>query len=188
MALGGNYVWRICSYTPTLSALIRGRQTMKTRVTPSFVAIGQSQPGAGQGKVLADSELDLFHKLVPPNVKFTNLSGQEATQAGALEALQRNTWPLTLLDIMENHAPQAKFAFLSACHTVVGNEQTPDEVIHLAAGLQLSGAKSVIGILWVVDDAVAKGLFAIIPVLFGARNASILRDIVAVIVRSLLVW
>jgi len=37
----------ICSYTPTLSALIRSRQMMKKHVTPSFVAIGQSSPGAG---------------------------------------------------------------------------------------------------------------------------------------------
>ncbi|KAG0692578.1 CHAT domain-containing protein [Suillus ampliporus] len=172
----------ICSYTPTLSALIRARQTMKMRATPSFVAIGQSQPGAGQGTVLAtvDSELELVHTLVPPNTKFTSLSGEEATQAGALEALRCNTWvhlachgkqdpeqpynsrfamrdkPLTLLDIMQNDAPQAEFAFLSACHTAVGDEETPDEVIHLAAGLQFSGFKSVIGTLWVVDDDVAK--------------------------------
>ncbi|KAG0704972.1 CHAT domain-containing protein [Suillus ampliporus] len=172
----------ICSYTPTLSALIRSRQTMKTHITPSFAAIGQSQPGAGQGTVLAtvDSELELVHKLIPPNVKFTSLSGEEATQAGALDALRTNTWvhlachgkqdreqpydsrfamrdkPLTLLDIMENDAPHAEFAFLSACHTAVGDEETPDEVIHLAAGLQFSGFKSVIGTLWVVDDDVAK--------------------------------
>ncbi|KAG1718846.1 uncharacterized protein EDB91DRAFT_540926 [Suillus paluster] len=85
----------ICSYTPTLSALIRSRQAMKTRATsPSFVAIGQSQPGAGQGTALAtvDSELELVHKLVPPNVNFSTLSGDEATQAGALDALRRNTW------------------------------------------------------------------------------------------------
>ncbi|KAG0699080.1 CHAT domain-containing protein [Suillus ampliporus] len=172
----------IVSYTPTLSALIRARKTMKMRMTPSFVAIGQSQPGAGQGTVLAtvDSELELVHTLVPPNTKFTSLSGEEATQAGALEALRCNTWvhlachgkqdreqpynsrfamrdkPLTLLDIMQNDAPHAEFAFLSACHTAVGDEKTPDEVIHLAAGLQFSGFKSVIGTLWVVDDDVAK--------------------------------
>ncbi|KAG0691638.1 CHAT domain-containing protein [Suillus ampliporus] len=172
----------ICSYTPTLSALIRARQTMKTRATPSFIAVGQSQPGAGQGTVLAavDSELELVQKLIPPNVKFTTLSGEDATQAGALDALRCNTWahlachgkqdheqpynsrfamrdkPLTLLDIMENNSPQAEFAFLSACHTAVGDEKTPDEVIHLAAGLQFSGFKSVIGTLWAVDDAVAK--------------------------------
>ncbi|KAG1747306.1 hypothetical protein EDB19DRAFT_1826071 [Suillus lakei] len=122
----------ICSFTPTLSALIRSRQTMKTCVTPSFAVIGQSQPGAGQGAVLpaVDSELELVRELVPSNVKFTNLSGDGATQAGALNALQQNSWvhlachgkqdheqpynscfamrdkPLTLLDIMENNSPQ----------------------------------------------------------------------------------
>ncbi|KAG2099134.1 CHAT domain-containing protein, partial [Suillus cothurnatus] len=63
---------------------------------------------------------------------------------------------LTLLDIMERDIPHAEFAFLSACHTAVGDEETPDEVIHLAAGLQFSGFKSVIGTLWEVDDSVAK--------------------------------
>ncbi|KAG2122494.1 CHAT domain-containing protein [Suillus clintonianus] len=172
----------ICSYTPTLSALIRARQAMKTRATPSFAAIGQSQPGAGQGDVLpaVDSELELVHTLVPPNVKFTNISKDEATQAGALNALQCNTWvhlachgnqdleqpynscfsmrdkPVTLLDIMENNSPQAEFAFLSACHTAVGDKDTPDEAIHLAAGLQFSGFKSVVGTLWGVSDALVK--------------------------------
>ncbi|KAG1847806.1 CHAT domain-containing protein [Suillus tomentosus] len=172
----------ICSYTPTLSALIRSRQLMKKRAPPSFVAIGQGQPGAGKGKALlaVDGELELVHKLVPATVNRTTISGDEATRAGALSALQENTWVhlachgkqdskqpydshfvmrdehLTLLDIMERHVPQAEFAFLSACHTAVGDEETPDEVIHLAAGLQFSGFKSVIGTLWEVDDSVAK--------------------------------
>ncbi|KAG1776806.1 CHAT domain-containing protein [Suillus placidus] len=172
----------ICSYTPTLSALIRSRQMMKTRVTPSFAAIGQSEPGAGQGEALLtiDSELELVCKLVRATANATTLSGDDATRTGALDALQENTWvhlachgkqdreqpynsrfamrdePLTLLDIMEKDIPHAEFAFLSACHTAVGDKETPDEVIHLAAGLQFSGFKSVIGTLWVVDDAVAK--------------------------------
>ncbi|KAG1862746.1 hypothetical protein DFJ58DRAFT_869783 [Suillus subalutaceus] len=84
----------ICSYTPTLSALIRSRQMMKKRATPSFVVIGQSSPGAGQGKALltVDSELELVRKLVPTTANTTTLSGDDATQAGALDALQRNTW------------------------------------------------------------------------------------------------
>jgi hypothetical protein len=44
------------SSTPTLSALIRSRQTMKKHVTPSFAAIGQSSPGAGQGEVFLTVE------------------------------------------------------------------------------------------------------------------------------------
>ncbi|KAG1790402.1 CHAT domain-containing protein [Suillus plorans] len=172
----------ICSYTPTLSALVRSRQMMKRRVTPSFATIGQGQPGAGKGKALlaVDSELELVHKLVPATAKHTTISGDAATRAGALEALQQNTWvhlachgkqdpkqpynshfvmkdeDLTLLDIMERDIPHAEFAFLSACHTAVGDEKTPDEVIHLAAGLQFLGFKSVIGTLWQVDDSVAQ--------------------------------
>ncbi|KAG1850089.1 CHAT domain-containing protein [Suillus tomentosus] len=172
----------ICSYTPTLSALVRSRQLMKKRIPPSFVAIGQGQPGAGKGKALlsVDSELELVHKLVPATARHTTISGDAATRAGALEALQQNNWvhlachgkqdpkqpynshfvmkdeDLTLLDIMERDIPHAEFAFLSACHTAVGDEETPDEVIHLAAGLQFSGFKSVIGTLWQVDDSVAK--------------------------------
>ncbi|KAG2355215.1 CHAT domain-containing protein [Suillus spraguei] len=171
----------ICSYTPTLSALIRSRRMMKTRATPSFAAIGQSEPGAGQGEALKtiDSELELVRKIVPVTANPTTLSGDNATRAGALDALQHNTWvhlachgkqdheqpyysrfamkdePVTLLDIMNKDIPHAEFAFLSACHTAVGDKKTPDEVIHLAAGLQFSGFKSVIGTLWVVDDAVA---------------------------------
>ncbi|KAG2339520.1 TPR-like protein [Suillus weaverae] len=172
----------ICSYTPTLSALVRSRQSMKKRVPPSFVAIGQGQPGTGKGKALlaVDSELELVHKLVPATANRTTISGDAATRAGALKGLEENTWVhlachgkqdptqpynshfvmrdehLTLLDIMERDTPHAEFAFLSACHTAVGDEETPDEVIHLAAGLQFSGFKSVVGTLWGVDDAVAK--------------------------------
>ncbi|KAG2048447.1 hypothetical protein BDR06DRAFT_1013013 [Suillus hirtellus] len=75
----------------------------------------------------------------------TTISGDKATRAGALEALQQNTWMhlachgkqdptqpygshfvvrdehLTLLDIMEKHLLQAEFAFLSACRTAVGD-------------------------------------------------------------------
>jgi CHAT domain-containing protein/tetratricopeptide (TPR) repeat protein len=172
----------ICSYTPTLSALIRSRQMMKKCVPSSFVAIGQGQPGAGKGKALlaVDSELELVHKLVPETATRTIISGEAATRVGALEALQENTWvhlachgkqdptqpynshfvmrnePLTLLDIMNRDIPHAEFAFLSACHTAVGDQEMPDEVVHLAAGLQFSGFKSVVGTLWEVNDGVAR--------------------------------
>ncbi|KAG2148798.1 hypothetical protein DEU56DRAFT_978075 [Suillus clintonianus] len=130
----------ICSYTPTLSALIRSMQMMKNHVPSSFVAIGQGQPRAGKGKVLlaVDSELELVHKLVPATASRSTLSGDAATRANALEALEQNSWvhlachgkqdhnqpydshfvmkdaPLTLLDIIDKDIPHAEFAFLSA--------------------------------------------------------------------------
>ncbi|KAG1743741.1 uncharacterized protein EDB91DRAFT_1125717 [Suillus paluster] len=61
--------------------------------------------------------------------------------------------PLTLLDIMENNAPEAEFAFLSACHTVVDDVKTPDATSQLVCsfpGSRVSLAH------WVVDDDVTK--------------------------------
>ncbi|KAG8967301.1 hypothetical protein FRC03_010240 [Tulasnella sp. 419] len=60
--------------------------------------------------------------------------------------------PLTLLEITQARIPDAEFAFLSACHTAAGDQNTPDETIHLAAGLQFSGFKSVIGTLYAMAD------------------------------------
>ena len=45
-----------------------------------------------------------------------------------------------------------EFAYLSACHTTVGYEESPDEVIHLASAMQFAGFRSVIGTMWAVDD------------------------------------
>ncbi|KAG1759625.1 CHAT domain-containing protein [Suillus occidentalis] len=191
----------VCSYTPTLSALVRSRQMMKKRVTPSFVAIGQGQPGAGKGKALlaVDSELELVHKLIPATASHNTISGDAATRAGALKALEENTWVhlachgkqdpaqpyhshfvmrdehVTLLDIMDRDIPHAEFAFLSACHTAVGDKETPDEVIHLAAGLQFSGFKSVVGTLWEVDDSVAKHVVeAFYKYMFHPKEAGVM--------------
>jgi len=67
--------------------------------------------------------------------------------------------PLTLLDIAQSDLSRHEFAFLSACHeTAVGDLRTPDEVIHLAAGLQFAGVKSVIGTLWSVNGATVQHL------------------------------
>ncbi|KIK42231.1 hypothetical protein CY34DRAFT_805131 [Suillus luteus UH-Slu-Lm8-n1] len=191
----------VCSYTPTLSALVRSRQLMKKRDTPSFVAIGQGQPSPGKGKELlaVDSELELVRELVPATAKRTTISGDAATRAGALKALETNTWvhlachgkqhpkqpyhshfmmrdkDLTLLDIMERDIPHAEFAFLSACHTAVGDKETPDEVIHLAAGLQFAGFKSVVGTLWEVDDSVAKPVVeAFYKYMFHPKEAGVM--------------
>jgi len=66
--------------------------------------------------------------------------------------------PLSLLDIAQTDLSHHEFAFLSACETAVGDSGTPDEVIHLAAGLQFAGVKSVIGTFWTVEDSTVKHL------------------------------
>ncbi|KIK41218.1 hypothetical protein CY34DRAFT_85766, partial [Suillus luteus UH-Slu-Lm8-n1] len=65
---------------------------------------------------------------------------------------------LSLLDITQMDLSRHQFAFLSACETAVGDFATPDEVIHLAAGLQFAGVKSVVGTLWKVNGSAVQGL------------------------------
>ncbi|KAG1851877.1 hypothetical protein DFJ58DRAFT_914479 [Suillus subalutaceus] len=115
---------------------------MKTRVTSSFAAIGQSSPSTRQNKtfLVHDSELELVPATVNTITLATTPHEQDREQPYYSHFAMKDE-PLTLLDIMENDTPQAEFAFLSACHTVVGDEKSPDQVIHLAVGLQFSGFK-----------------------------------------------
>jgi len=172
----------ISSYTPTLAALIRGRQHLPRDASiPHFVSIGQGYPHNGTPLLRVTDELrDIASRVarLAPFLPFTSLSDNDATVQQALEALDRHQWvhlachgmpnqqkpfessfamrdgPLTITDIMRPRSQQPEFAFLSACHTTVGYASSPDEAIHLAAAMQFSGFRSVIGSMWSVDDEV----------------------------------
>ncbi|KAG1834907.1 TPR-like protein [Suillus subalutaceus] len=162
----------ISSYTPTLATLIRARQRVSRDAYPQhFVAIGRVNPDGGK-------ELECC--LEPVVSSFTSLEDSDATVQGALDALNHNQWlhlachgtpnqtqpfessfamrdgPLMIKDIIRSDWQNPEFAFLSACHTTVGDENSPDESIHLAAAMQFAGFRSVIGSMWSVDDDVAR--------------------------------
>jgi CHAT domain-containing protein len=60
---------------------------------------------------------------------------------------------LTLADLMKARFSNAELAFLSACNSAaIDVDNTPDEVIHLAAALQFCGFRSVVGTLWAMAD------------------------------------
>ncbi|KAG2743717.1 hypothetical protein P692DRAFT_201869884 [Suillus brevipes Sb2] len=174
----------ISSYTPSLTALIKARRHDRSLLV-SFAAIGQDHPpGASFTLECVEPELELVRNLLPPppTISFTKITSVDATRSRALRALQDNTWlhfschgtqnnedpfnsaflmrdrPLSLLDITQTDLSQHEFAFLSACDTAAGDPSTPDEVIHLAAGLQFAGVKSVVGTLWKVTDATVQRL------------------------------
>ncbi|KAG1866172.1 hypothetical protein F4604DRAFT_1779094 [Suillus subluteus] len=138
----------VSSYTPTLSALIRSRRQNASKVasnTPSFVSIGQSKPNSRT----VEAELELVKSLVPPSMSCSEVSGDEGTVSGAIQALKTNSWqdlPLRLSDIIQAEPENPEFAFLSACHTAVGDKNAPDE---------FSGFRGVIGTMWAVDDTTA---------------------------------
>ncbi|KAG2337646.1 hypothetical protein BDR05DRAFT_952445 [Suillus weaverae] len=175
----------ISSYTPSLTALIKARRSRDRSLSVSFAAIGQNRPaGASFTLDCVEPELELVQSLLPPppTISFTKITSVDATRSRALRTLQDNTWlhfschgtqaykepfksaflvrdqPLSLLDITQMDLSRHQFAFLSACETAVGDLQTPDEVVHLAAGLQFAGVKSVIGTLWKVDDSTVQRL------------------------------
>ncbi|KAG1748813.1 CHAT domain-containing protein [Suillus occidentalis] len=177
----------ISSYTPSLTALMRARRSHDRSLSVPFAAIGQNCPdGHSKESTLkfVEPELELVRNLLPPppTVSFTKVTSVDATKSRALRALQDNTWlhfachgtqnyrdpfnsallmrdqPLSLLDITQMNLSRLEFAFLSACETAVGDFATPDEVIHLAAGLQFAGVKSVVGTLWKVTDATVQRL------------------------------
>ncbi|KAG2139214.1 TPR-like protein [Suillus clintonianus] len=171
----------ISSYTPTLATLVRARKRVSQYAsTQYFVAIGQANPDRGKELRHVAPELDAISQcLVPIVSSFTSLRDSHATVQGALDALNQNQWlhlachgmpdrtqpfdssfamrdgPLMIKDIIRSNWQNPEFAFLSACHTTVGDEKSPDELIHLAAAIQFSGFRSVIGSMWSVDDEVA---------------------------------
>ncbi|KAG0698782.1 CHAT domain-containing protein [Suillus ampliporus] len=169
----------ISSYTPTLATLIRARQQVSQDASPQhFVAIGQAKPDRGKELLYVAPELAVVAQHVAPIVSFTTIEDNDATVQGAVDALSQNQWlhlachgilnrqrpfessfamrdgPLTINDIIRSDWQNLEFAFLSACHTTVGDEKSSDESIHLAAALQFSGFRSLIGPMWSVDDEV----------------------------------
>ncbi|KAH0828049.1 hypothetical protein J3R83DRAFT_3699 [Lanmaoa asiatica] len=107
---------------------------------------------------------------------FTRIEGHESCVARVTEELKKNDWVhlachglangkqpfesafalsdghFTIERIIRCELENPQFAYLSACHTTVGDEESPDEVIHLASAMQFAGFRSVIGTMWAVDD------------------------------------
>ncbi|KAG1761430.1 CHAT domain-containing protein [Suillus occidentalis] len=172
----------ISSYTPTLATLVRARQQVSRDASPQyFVAIGQGKPDGGKPLQCVAPELAVVAQRLTPIVSsFTSLEDSDATVKAAVDVLNHDQWlhlachgmpnrkqpfessfamrdgPLMIKDIIRSDWQNPEFAFLSACHTTVGDEKSPDESIHLAAAMQFSGFRSVIGSMWSVDDEVAQ--------------------------------
>jgi CHAT domain-containing protein len=162
----------IPSYTPTLSALIESRTPgPHSFKKPSILLVAQpdeSMPGAWE-------EISHIQHL---KTTVTTLISKNATPSVVMERLQEHRFAhfschgiletgkpfdasfklysderLTLLDIIRSRLPSAEFAFLSACHTAEVTEGSiADEGLHLAAAVQYSGFRSVVGTMWEMAD------------------------------------
>ncbi|KAG8957703.1 hypothetical protein FRC03_009891 [Tulasnella sp. 419] len=172
----------ISSYTPTLIALVnssRSRTTMPSSSScphlPNILTIATEQASGQKDIPWVKPELAHMWEAIPSGC-MDILLDEEGTRRAAMAGLKTHRWihfashgsqslsapfescfhlydePLTLLDIVEARLPDAQFAYLSACHSASGDVRNPDEFIHLAAALQFSGFRSVIGTMYAMAD------------------------------------
>ena len=164
----------ICSYTPSLSALIQScnhDSGSESSDPPSVLLVAQtdlSLPTVG-------GEIQVVRAL---NTEVTSLISEAATPIGVLDGFHHHRFVhfachgtleankpfeagfelhgderLTLLEIVRADLPAAEFAFLSACHTAEVTEGSiMDEGLHLAAAVQYSRFRSVVGTMWAMAD------------------------------------
>jgi CHAT domain-containing protein len=59
-----------------------------------------------------------------------------------------NDGPLTIASLMNLNLPNAMFSFLSACETAKGDQNQPDQAVHLAASMLFCGFRSIIATMW----------------------------------------
>ena len=197
----------IPSYTPTLASLIESRKpSVQSLDEPSMLLV---QPDVQLEKALEERGVI---QTVCPSVE--TLFQEKATPISTLECLKHHRFMhischgtlepvkpfdaffelyedahLTLLDIIRSRLSTAEFAFLAACHTAeITEESIANEGLHLAAAVQYSGFRSVVGTMWemasidgpVVTRSFYKSVFSDrwkgIP--YYERTAEALRDAV----------
>ncbi|KAG8216362.1 hypothetical protein J3R82DRAFT_6443 [Butyriboletus roseoflavus] len=169
----------ISSYTPTLTTLIRARRHDVPHPASKgkyFVGIGQAQAKGENELVSVGAELANIGQRVDGLATLIHIEGQDSCISRVTEELVKSEWVhlachgipnrkhpfesafalrdghFTIERIIRTELQNAQFAYLSACHTTVGDEESPDEVIHLASAMQFIGFRSVIGTMWAVDD------------------------------------
>ena len=169
----------ICSYTPTLSALIQSRHHnsgVRSSDRPPILLVAQpdSLPNVRD-------EIKVVQSL---GTKVTSLISKAATPATVVDGFHHHRFihfachgaledgkpfeagfelhgdaRLTLLEIVRAHLPTAEFAFLAACHTAEVTEGSAiDEGLHLAAAVQYCGFRSVVGTMWAMADTDGRDL------------------------------
>ncbi|KAJ7767931.1 CHAT domain-containing protein [Mycena maculata] len=168
----------ISSYTPSLTALIRGfRPRSQSHEELRLLAV--AQPSAyGQVHIPGTRE-EINHIQLHARGKVSVLQLEEdaATVASVQEGMKSSAWVhfachgvqdtidptesalllagssrLTLSSIIKVSLPHADLAFLSACQTATGDKGLQEESVHLAAGMLLAGYRGVIATMWTIMD------------------------------------
>lgn len=183
----------ISSYVPSITSLLRLRQAAKPQAggSPPRRVLIVAQPTAENERALAHASAEVA-QVQEAVSEATIIAGCHSTQDLLLPALQQTEClhfvchghqdpndpfasrfslkePVNLLDITRLRLQHGQLAFLAACHTAAGDLRTPDEVLHLAAGMLFTGFRSVVGSMWACTDVDG-------PVLAGAFYRHLFRN------------
>lgn len=172
----------VSSYTPTLAAPMSAqRPPTNSHEGIRLLTVSQSAtPGQKPlpGTVDEVAAINSLEKS-PGRLDIVPLDGDKATVDAVLQRMKECDWihlachgiqdaaspidsafllddgRLTLKEIMKQSFSRAELAVLSACQTAKGDSELADEAIHLAAGMLMTGYKSVVGTMWSIRDDAA---------------------------------
>jgi CHAT domain-containing protein len=175
----------VCSYTPTLRALIEARASAAGTGGPPGRMLALALPETPDLGELPQAELEVEQvaRFAPgatvltaglatrarllaelPGHCFLHFAGHSKQDpndltSGALCTYDhQDTGPTTLSDLARLRLTDARLAFLSSCEAALGAFDVPDEAIHLAGSLLLAGFTHVIATQWTVFDTIAPQL------------------------------
>ncbi|KAG8760118.1 hypothetical protein FRC14_004006 [Serendipita sp. 396] len=168
--------YTVVSYAPTISALLERSDTPVHRPSRHLSAI---EPSSG-ASYIPNTEKELeYIRLRLQNRDHVVLHKVDATKERVMKEMQDCNWlhlachgtqnainptksalllhggKLTLEEIIRLNLPHAEFAFLSACQTMMGDENLSDEAVHIAGAMSLAGYRSVVATMWSIEDALA---------------------------------
>jgi CHAT domain-containing protein len=101
----------------------------------------------GTPKKPTSIEKVLFH-LSSTSIAHFACHGEQKLNSPLDSALLLSDGGLKISKIMEHPMPNASLAFLSACQTAMGDEDIPDEAMHIAATMLFAGFHGVVGTMW----------------------------------------
>ena len=169
----------IQSYTTTLSGLIQARKQISQKTCNTCAIIGVSRPLDLFFKSLpfVSKEVAIVQSLLT-SYQPVQLLDSHATVDKVSQEMQNASWlhlachgqqnyddplksslvlydgQLELEKIISSNLPNAKFVFLSACETAMGDANLINEAMHLTGGFITAGFLGAIGTLWSMSDFV----------------------------------